>query len=160
MSDESVVPSAAAAEADEPAAKPKKAKKAPAKGKGADGKGAKGKGAKGKGKGSSSGGISIASHPRARAQVRRAKGWSGLAGFGIGAYLSFKAGIPFQLVMLRAIAAGIALYMVAWACSLTVWRHLVLAELRAMSERHDRARAAATSGSTEADKNPTSKPAQ
>ena len=40
------------------------------------------------------------------------------------------------------IAAGIAGYMVAWAFAVTVWRYLLLAELRALAERQ-RARASA-----------------
>ena len=36
---------------------------------------------------------------------------------------------------LRALMAGIVGYMLAWACAVTVWRHLVLAELRAALER-------------------------
>ena len=63
--------------------------------------------------------------------MRRAKGWGGIAGFGIAAYLSYKAGVPTVDLGLRAIVAGIAGYMLAWACAVTVWRHLVLAELRA-----------------------------
>jgi len=31
--------------------------------------------------------------------------------------------------------AGIVGYMLAWMCAVTVWRHLVLAELRAAVER-------------------------
>lgn len=125
---------AAQAESDEPAApNDKKAKK--------DKGGKGGKGGKGK-SGGSSGGVSIASHPRARAAVRRAKGWGGLAGFGIAAYVAFSAGIPMPMVVLRAVAVGIAAYMVAWACAVTVWKYLVLAELRAMTEHHEAARAA------------------
>ena len=93
------------------------------------------KGKKGKGKADASGGPSVASHPRASYQVRRAKGWGGLAGFAIAAYLSYKAGVPTADLGLRALIAGIAGYMLAWACSVTVWRHLVLAELRAAVER-------------------------
>ncbi len=78
-----------------------------------------------------SAGPSVASHPRASYQVRRAKGWGGIAGFAVAAYLSYKAGVPTSDLGLRALAAGIAGYMLAWACAVTVWRHLVLAELRA-----------------------------
>jgi hypothetical protein len=105
----------------------KKADKADAK---ADEKKKKGK----KGKGDAPAGPSVATHPRASYQVRRAKGWGGLAGFAIAAYLSYKAGVPTSDLGLRALAAGIAGYMLAWACSVTVWRHLVLAELRAAVE--------------------------
>jgi hypothetical protein len=90
---------------------------------------------KGKGKkGSDQAGPSVAGHPRARRQVRRAKGWGGLVGFGIAAYLSLKAGVPPVEVGLRALAMGAAGYMLAWACAVTVWRHLVLAEMRAAVE--------------------------
>jgi hypothetical protein len=89
---------------------------------------------KGKGKADASAGPSVAAHPRASYQVRKAKGWGGMAGFGIAAYLSYKAGVPTVDLGLRAIVAGMVGYMLAWACAVTVWRQLVLAELRAMVE--------------------------
>ncbi len=95
----------------------------------------KGKGKKGKGKGDASSGPSVAAHPRAGYQVRRAKGWGGMAGFGIAAYLSYKAGVPTVDLGMRAIIAGMVGYMLAWACAVTVWRQLVLAELRAAVDR-------------------------
>ena len=95
----------------------------------------KGKGKKGKGPADASGGPSIAAHPRASYQVRRAKGWGGMAGFAIAAYLSYKAGVPTADLGMRAIISGIVGYMLAWACAVTVWRHLMLAELRAARER-------------------------
>lgn len=87
-----------------------------------------------KGKAPAADGISVAGHPRAAAGVRRAKGFGGIGFFAIAAYYSYKAGVPADQVALRAIAVGIAGYMLAWACSVTVWRHLVLAELRAAVE--------------------------
>jgi hypothetical protein len=92
-----------------------------------------------KGKGNADGGPSIAGHPRAAAQVRRAKGWGGIGGFAIAAYLGYQAAIPPDQIVERALCAGIAGYLLAWACAVTIWRHLVLAELRTMA---DRARAA------------------
>lgn len=94
---------------------------------------------KGKGKGAKSpdaGGPSVANHPRARAQVRRAKAIGGLVGFALAAYVSMKAGVPTDQVGLRALGAGIVGYLLAWAASVTVWRHLVIAELRALLEQH------------------------
>jgi len=88
-----------------------------------------------KGKGDASGGPSVAADPRASYQVRRAKGWGGIAGFGIAAYLSYKAGVPTVDLGMRAIIAGIVGYMLAWACAVTVWRQLVMAELRGVVER-------------------------
>ncbi len=90
-----------------------------------------------KGKGSGAGGPSVAGHPRASYQVRRAKGWGGIAGFALAAYFSYKAGVPTADLGLRALVAGIVGYMLAWACAVTVWRQLVLAELRAALERSD-----------------------
>jgi hypothetical protein len=109
-------------------------KKADKSGDQADGKKDK-KAKKGKkGKGDAAGGPSVASHPRASYQVRRAKGWGGIAGFAIAAYLSYKAGVPMFDLGLRALIAGIVGYMLTWACAVTIWRHLVLAELRAAVE--------------------------
>jgi hypothetical protein len=103
---------------------------------GTDKKDKKDKDKKGKkGKADASAGPSVAAHPRASYQVRRAKGWGGLAGFAIAAYLSYKAGVPTVDLGLRAIIAGIVGYLLAWACAVTVWRHLVLAELRAIADR-------------------------
>lgn len=81
-----------------------------------------------------SNGPSVANHPRARYQVRRAKGWGGIAGFAVAGYLSYKAGVPTADVGMRALVAGIVGYMLAWMCAVTVWRHLVQAELRAALE--------------------------
>ena len=53
----------------------------------------------------------------------------------IAGYLSYKAGVPTFDVGLRALVAGMVGYMLAWMCAVTVWRHLVLAELRAALER-------------------------
>jgi hypothetical protein len=86
--------------------------------------------------------MSVANHPRAGAQVRRAKGWGGLAGFLLVAVLSWRAGAPVADTLLRAIAGGLVGYVAAWACAVAVWRHLVVAELRAV-RRHRAAAAAA-----------------
>ena len=87
-----------------------------------------------KGKGAAEDGLSVANHPRARAHVRRAKGWGGIVGFAVAAYLAHKASVPFAIAGLRALAAGVAGYVVAWGCAVTVWRHLMIAELRARAE--------------------------
>jgi hypothetical protein len=97
-----------------------------------DAKGKKAKGDK-KAKGAA-GGISVAGHPRAAAQVRRAKGFGGVTFFLITAYLSYRAQVPPDQVALRALIGGIGGYLLAWMCAVTVWRHLVLAELRAAIE--------------------------
>ncbi|MGN6187575.1 MAG: hypothetical protein ACTHOE_01645 [Conexibacter sp.] len=75
---------------------------------------------------------SVANHPRAGAQIARAKSWAGLAGFLLVAVLSLRAGVPTPDALLRALLGGIATYIAAWACAVAVWRHLVIAELRAV----------------------------
>jgi len=75
---------------------------------------------------------SVANHPRAGAQIARAKAWGGLAGFVLVALLSLRAGVPTGDALLRALLGGIAAYVAAWACAVAVWRHLVIAELRAV----------------------------
>lgn len=75
---------------------------------------------------------SVADHPRAAVQVTRVKAWAGLAGFALVAFLSMQAGVPTADALLRALVAGVAAYLVAWACAVAVWRHLVIAELRAV----------------------------
>jgi len=80
--------------------------------------------------------MSVAAHPRARVHVRQAKGIGGLLGFAIAAVLSLKADVPLDQVGLRAVACGISGYLIAWACSVALWRQLVLAEIRAHQERH------------------------
>src|SRR6201995_2560009 len=76
-----------------------------------------------KGKGAGNGGPSVANHPRARAHVRMAKGWGGLIGFVIAAYMAHKAQVPFAIAGFRALAAGVAGYVVAWGWAGTVWCH-------------------------------------
>lgn len=108
-------------------------------------KGKKGKDKAAKGKGASADEqddySSIATHPRARASVRRAKAWVGLAGFAIAAALSLKASVPLFQVGLRALAAGIVGYMLAWWLSMLIWRQLIIAEQQAAVEEIKRRRA-------------------
>ena len=93
-----------------------------------------------KGKGGESAGLSVAGHPRAATQVRKAKGWGGLAAFVVTAYLSFSHGATIDAAGMRALGAGVLGYVIAWGCAVMVWRQLMVAEIRA---KVDRARAAA-----------------
>lgn len=103
-----------------------------------------GKHARAKSRGSETA-VSLAAHPRARSQIRRAKGWGGLVGFVLTAYLSLSASVPVVQAGERALAAGLVGYLVGWAASVTVWRQLVVAELRLAAEQiaERRAQAAA-----------------
>lgn len=81
--------------------------------------------------------ISVATHPRAQGRIRQAKGWGGLGAFAVTAYLSLSHGVSADVAGVRAIGAGAGGYVVAWGCSVMIWRQLMVAELRA---RVDRAR--------------------
>ncbi len=82
-----------------------------------------------------SGGLSVAGHPRAAAQVRKAKGWGGLAAFVVTAYLSLSHGATPDVAGMRALGAGVLGYVVAWGCAVMVWRQLMVAEVRAKVQR-------------------------
>jgi hypothetical protein len=93
-----------------------------------------------KGKDAAQGGGSIAGHPRAKASIRRAKGWAGLAGFAIAAFVSIQASVPMFQTGLRALGAGIIGYMLAWWFGVLVWRQLIIAEQKAAYEIIERRR--------------------
>jgi len=128
--DETTEAAAPAPAAEQAPAKPAKAPKAPKAEKAKKAKPAKG--AKGGGDAKLP---SVANHPRAGAQIARMKSWGGLLGFGFVAVLSWRAHVPASDVMLRALAGGVVGYVVAWASAVAIWRHLVIAELRAVRVR-------------------------
>jgi hypothetical protein len=84
--------------------------------------------------------VSLAAHPRARVAVRRLRARCGIAGFLLVAFLSHRAGVPGADCLLRGLLGGVVAYFGAWACAVTVYRQLVLAELRhaeqAWRDRH------------------------
>ena len=85
--------------------------------------------------------ISVASHPRAARSIATAKAWAGLLAFAIVALLSVRAGVePFE-AGLRALVAGIVLYLFAWRVGLALWQRIVYAEAKAEVERRREERA-------------------
>lgn len=88
--------------------------------------------------------ISISAHPRAAYSIRRMKGFGGLVGLVLVAWLSYRAGALPVDVAVRALIGGIVGYVACWMIAVQVWRHLVIAEARAAAERV-RARAASAS---------------
>jgi hypothetical protein len=84
---------------------------------------------------------SIATHPRARESVRKAKGWTGLVCFLIAGALSLQASVPVVQAGMRALAAGIIGYLVAWWFTMMVWRQLMIAEQKVAIEEIERRRA-------------------
>jgi hypothetical protein len=82
--------------------------------------------------------IKLSEHPRARASIAAAKAWGALAGFFVVGILSWRAGTaPFD-IGLRALAAGVLFYVVAWFAAVQVWRQLALAEVRGRIEQRER----------------------
>jgi hypothetical protein len=75
-------------------------------------------------------GVRIAAHPRASAQVRRAKGAGGLVAFAIAAWATYRAGGDAAAVLAWGLCAGVAGALVAWAAAVTAWRALMIAEMR------------------------------
>ena len=81
--------------------------------------------------------VSVAAHPRARASIRRIRGWTAIGAFAIVLLLTMNAGVPGEEAALRSLIAGLVGNLVGWACALAVWRQLVLAELRIAEDRHN-----------------------
>jgi ABC-type uncharacterized transport system permease subunit len=79
--------------------------------------------------------ITIGAHPRARRSVRRARALGGLLGFLVTVVLSLRAGVPAWDATARALMAGVAVHLAAWAVAVAVWRQLILAELHAQHAR-------------------------
>ncbi len=73
--------------------------------------------------------IRVSAHPRARAAIRRTRGWAGIAGFFLVALLSLHAGVPGFDATMRALLGGLAAHFGAWICAVALWRRLVIAEL-------------------------------
>jgi uncharacterized membrane protein len=80
---------------------------------------------------SSTGEIRLSEHPRARHQIRLAKGWAGLAGCALAGYASWHGGAQFVDTALRALLWGVAAYVVVWFLAVQVWRQVAIAEVRA-----------------------------
>ena len=79
--------------------------------------------------------VAVSNHPRARRQLRLAKGWGGLLGFVIVAGVSVRSGLPVSEAGIRALAGGLVAYLVVWAGAVYVWRQLVVAEAQANWKR-------------------------
>ena len=80
-------------------------------------------------------GISVAGHPRAQRSIRMAKSYAGMGAFLFAGYASWHAGGVFIDVATRALLWGTAAYVLVWALGVQVWRHLAVAEIRALERR-------------------------
>ena len=77
----------------------------------------------------------LSAHPRARRHIREAKAWAAIVGFVLVGVLATNAGQPLFDAGLRALAAGIGCYVVAWAVAVAIWRHVARAEVMLAGER-------------------------
>jgi hypothetical protein len=75
--------------------------------------------------------VSVAHHPRVAARVRAAKGWGALIAFGLVAMASAKAGAPTYDILLRALIAGFAGWVICWIAAVQVGQAVVRAEVEA-----------------------------
>ena len=79
--------------------------------------------------------LSVSASPKATRAVRRMKAWAALIGFFLVALLSWRAGVePFEMG-LRALAAGLVLYLVAWFAGIALWRQIVMHEAKTQIEK-------------------------
>jgi hypothetical protein len=74
--------------------------------------------------------VKVSSHPKARSQIRRAKGYGGLGAFFLVVFLSWHNGTDFTHLAMRALLAGMAGYVVTWTAAVYVWRQMAVAEVR------------------------------
>jgi hypothetical protein len=84
--------------------------------------------------------VRLDKHPRAQRSIARAKAFGGLAGFLIGLWLGSKAGLPAWDTGMRALAGGIAGWLVVWVAAVQIWKQLVIGEYRAAERRREQAR--------------------
>lgn len=79
--------------------------------------------------------VRVKGHPRAQRQIQLAKSYAGLAAFGLVAWASYRGGVSFPHLALRALMWGMAAYLVVWALGVYLWRHIAVAEVRAAEKR-------------------------
>ena len=79
--------------------------------------------------------VRLSAHPRAQRSIARTKALGGLIGFVVGFWIASKSGLPAFDVGVRALAGGIAGYVLLWLAAVTLWRQYALAEYRAVEKR-------------------------
>jgi hypothetical protein len=79
--------------------------------------------------------ISLDDHPRAAPAIRRAKARGGLAAFLIVALAGYLHGADLSSVLFRALLGGMVGYLLTWAASVAIWRHLLAAQATAVVRR-------------------------
>ena len=75
-------------------------------------------------------GVSLATHPVASEHIRLAKGFGGLFGLVAVGWVTWDGGASLVTVGWRALVAGLVGYALAWAFTLSLWRHIALADIQ------------------------------
>lgn len=73
--------------------------------------------------------VSLATHPRAKAGIRRARTRAALIAFALVLALNLAGDQTLFDAVWRALLAGIVVNVIAWRCAIVVWRHILLVEL-------------------------------
>lgn len=84
--------------------------------------------------------VRLEAHPRAQRSIVRAKAIGGVVGFVLGLWLGSQAGLPAWDTGVRALAGGIAGWLIVWVAAVQIWKHLILAEYRVAEEKRAQAR--------------------
>lgn len=84
--------------------------------------------------------VRLDAHPRAQRAIGRAKAIGGVIGFVIGLWLSSRAGLPSWDTGVRALAGGIAGWLIVWVAAVQIWKQLIIAEYRAAEQKREQAR--------------------
>lgn len=85
--------------------------------------------------------VTLSKHPRAQRAIARSKALGGVIGFLVGFWLGARAGLPAWDTGVRALAGGIAAYVIVWLAAVQIWRQLAVAEYRAAERRRAEQRA-------------------
>jgi hypothetical protein len=84
--------------------------------------------------------VRLEAHPRALRSIARAKALGGVIGFVIGMWLGSRAGLPAWDTGARALAGGIAGWLLVWVAAVQIWKQLIVAEYRGAEKRRAAAR--------------------
>ncbi len=84
--------------------------------------------------------VRLEAHPRALRSIARAKAFGGVIGFVVGLWLGSRAGLPAWDTGMRALAGGVAGWLLVWVAAVQIWKQLIIGEARAAEARREQAR--------------------
>jgi hypothetical protein len=84
--------------------------------------------------------VRLDAHPRAQRAIGRAKAIGGVIGFLVGLWLGSKAGLPSWDTGVRALAGGVAGWLIVWVAAVQIWKQLIIGEFRAAEQKRAQAR--------------------